>query len=137
MSRNRLLLTIGASLCGVISTQAQALSSSGWQVTAVIPTICNVAHRGSVTDGGTVFGLGQLTEYCNAPGGFALYVNYAPGTLVGTELTVDGNTIVLNGSGRAEITRHEGPKIVTTDITVKPGQNGFDSDFLTFGVDPS
>ena len=136
MSKSRPLLVIGTVLCAVVSTQAQALSSFGAHIVAVVPTICNVAHRGDVTNSGESYGLGLLTEYCNSPGGFSLYVEYTPGTLIGTLLTVDQQTIQLDGSGRAEITKHIGPKIVTSEITVKPGRQGFDSGYLTFAVDP-
>lgn len=136
MSKPTFLLASALAFAAAASTQAQANSTFGAQITSVVPTICNVAHRGTVTDLSGAFGLGELTEYCNAPGGFSLYVEYTPGTLVGTELTVDQNTIRLDGSGRASISQHEGPKIITTDITVTPGQNGFDSGYLTFAVDP-
>lgn len=136
MAKSRFLLLASLAVCAAASTQAQANSAFSTQVSAIVPTICKVAHGGDVTDLGGSFGLGQITEYCNAPGGFSLYVDYAPGTLVGTKLLVGQNTIELDGSGHAAITEHQGPKIVTSDITVTPGKNGFDSGFLTFGVDP-
>ena len=105
-------------------------------MSAQVPVICRVSHTGEVTNQGESYGLGKLLEYCNAPSGFSLEVNYAPGSLKGASLQVGEKVIILDGSGHNEVMRVGGPKILSLDLTGTPGQNGFDSNYLTFEVIP-
>lgn len=105
-------------------------------MSAQVPVICKVSHSGEITVQGPSYGLGKLVEYCNAPSGFALEVNYTPGSLKGALLQVGENSITLDGSGHNQVMRVDGPKILSQDLVTTPGENGFDSSFLTFEVVP-
>ena len=105
-------------------------------MSAQVPVICKVSHSGEITVQGPSYGLGKLAEYCNSPSGFALEVNYTPGSLKGALLQVGENSITLDGSGHNQVMRVDGPKILSQDLVTTPGENGFDSSFLTFEVVP-
>ena len=105
-------------------------------LSAQVPVVCKVAHSGEITVQGLSYGLGKLLEYCNAPSGFALEVNYTPGSLKGALLQVGENSITLDGSGHNQVMRVAGPKILSQELVTTPGENGFDSNFLTFEVVP-
>ena len=115
------------------------LPTSGSQsitMSAQVPVICRVSHSGELTNQGEAYGLGKLHEYCNAPGGFSLEVNYTPGSLKGAALQVGEKSIILDGSGNNEVMRVGGPKVLSLDLSSTPGINGFDSNYLTFEVIP-
>ena len=82
------------------------------------------------------FQLGTLQEYCNSPRGYALVVNYTPGTLQGMELTAGNESITLDGSGRALLSQVGGPKIRERQLFATPGENGFDGNSLSVHVLP-
>lgn len=113
--------------------------SHSFHLSAVVPVVCKVSHeRGAV--GGPADGavnLGNLTEYCNAPGGYELIVTYAPGTLQGTVLTAGEDRVVLNGSGEATLSRVPGPRVRTRSLIGVPGAHGFDSANLQVQVRPA
>ena len=119
-----------------VSDNLPSSGSKSITVSGQVPVICRVSHSGEVTNQGQSFGLGKLLEYCNAPGGFSLQVNYTPGSLKGAALQVGEKSIVLDGSGHNEVMRVGGPKIMTLNLLSTPGKNGFDSDYLTFEVIP-
>ena len=119
-----------------VSENMQQTSSKSIVMSAQVPVVCKVAHSGAITVQGPAYGLGKLLEYCNAPSGFALEVNYTPGSLKGALLQVGENSITLDGSGHNQVVRFDGPKIVSQDLVTTPGENGFDTSFLTFDVVP-
>lgn len=86
---------------------------------------------------GEAFALGTFREYCNAPGGYQLVVNYAPGSLQGARIIAGSDEIVLDGSGRAVLSQATGPKIRERLISLAPGANGFDTDRLELDIIPS
>ena len=119
-----------------VSDNLPSSGSKSITVSGQVPVICRVSHSGEVTNQGQSFGLGKLLEYCNAPGGFSLQVNYTPGSLKGAALQVGEKSIILDGSGHNEVMRVGGPKIMTLNLISTPGKNGFDADYLTFEVIP-
>ena len=119
-----------------VSDNLPSSGSKSITVSGQVPVICRVSHSGEVTNQGQSFGLGKLLEYCNAPGGFSLEVNYTPGSLRGAALQVGEKSIILDGSGHNEVMRVGGPKIMSLDLTSTPGENGFDANYLTFEVVP-
>lgn len=107
---------------------------------ATVPVHCEVQQRGGGGTAASMDGavsLGQFREYCNAPGGYALVVRYAPGSMRGAVLAADGDRIVLNGSGEAVLSRASGPRVRERTITATPGENGFDTDRLSFELVPA
>lgn len=119
-----------------VSDNLPQSSTKSIVMSAQVPVICRVAHSGGITNQGPSYGLGKLLEYCNAPSGFSLEVNYTPGSLKGALLQVGESSITLDGSGHNEVMRISGPKILSQELVTTPGANGFDSAFLTFEVVP-
>jgi hypothetical protein len=103
-----------------------------------VPVHCTVKQQGigSGVALGNTFALGTFREYCNAPGGYQLVVNYAPGSLQGARIIAGSDEIVLDGSGRAVLSRATGPKIRERLISMAPGANGFDTDRLELDIIP-
>ena len=104
-----------------------------------VPVHCSVKQQGfgSGVTAGNIVALGTFREYCNAPGGYQLVVNYAPGSLQGARIMAGNDEIVLDGSGQAVLSRATGPKIRERLISMAPGANGFDTDRLEFDIIPS
>lgn len=125
-----------ASLLAVASASAGAESAS-FHLQATVPVSCFVRHMPTgvpVANAGNPVALGQISEFCNAPGGYEVVVNYAAGTMQGAVLSVGDEQVVLNGSGQAVISRAQGPRIRQRALTAMPGANGFDTDRLNFQV---
>jgi hypothetical protein len=120
-------------------TAAFAASSSSYNLHLTVPVHCTVKHQGmgyGAADG-TVISLGTFREYCNAPGGYQLVVNYAPGSLRGARVFAGGDEIILDGSGQAVLSRTTGPLVRERAISMTPGATGFDTDRLELNIIPS
>jgi len=115
---------------------AQA-ESWGINLVARIPVICTIKYSGAPAVGsGSAVSLGSLHEFCNAPGGYELVVNYAPGSMRGARIMAGENQIVLDGSGQTVVGRQPGPRVREIALSAVPGENGFDTDRLEFRLDP-
>lgn len=122
---------------GLIGSSAPAgAESAGYVLQLVVPVTCEVSHSplqsAAITSGAVP--LGQLNEYCNASQGYELIVDYAPGTMQGAVIAVGDEQVVLNGSGRAVVSRSPGARIRNRPLSAVPGAAGFDTDRLDFRV---
>lgn len=119
-------------------TCAFATSSFSYNLRLTVPVHCTVKHQGvgMGAANGDAISLGTFREYCNAPGGYQLVVNYAPGSLRGARIIAGNDEIVLDGSGQAVLSRTTGPKIRERVISMAPGSNGFDTDRLELDIVP-
>lgn len=121
------------------SPTAALADSMGYNLRLRVGVNCTVQHQladyGSLVGG--VISLGQFREYCNAPRGYELVVSYTPGTLRGTTIIAGDDRVVLDGSGKAVLSRATGPRSVERKIAVIPGENGFNTERLDFGIMPS
>lgn len=117
---------------------AVAQTSGSYVLNLVVPVDCRLQHLPDGAGGmsGQAFMLGQISEYCNDPGGYEIVVNYTPGTLEGTVLSIGEEQVTLNGSGQAVVSRAPGPRIRARALSAIPGQNGFDTDRLDFQIQP-
>lgn len=119
-------------------TVAFANSTASLNLRLVVPVHCSVKYDGvpglETTSGG--ISLGNVREYCNASGGYELVMAYAPGSLRGAVVQVGGEAIVLDGSGRAVLSRESGPKMQTRSVSIIPGANGIDTDQLAIDIHP-
>lgn len=136
MTRSSLCLLASVSLA---VTPTAALARSGnFGLKATIPVHCIVEHQPSRY--GVAIGegiaLGELNEFCNAPGGYELVVSYTPGSLKGAMLAAGEDQVVLNGSGFAVLSRATGPRMRARTLAATPGAAGFDADRLEFEVRP-
>jgi len=113
---------------------AQSAATSDFQLHVMVPVVCTVSHHAAIAASGDGYILGDLQEYCNAPNGYMLAVDYAPGSLKGAVVAVGDSRVILDGSGHTLISRQRGPRILDRPIFAAPGPNGFDTDRLQFNV---
>jgi len=128
-------LPVAALLCTATNAGANANASASYAVRAVVPVICTLSHPAAAPtplDNG--YSLGDLKEYCNAPSGYVVTVNYAPGSLRGAVIAVGDERVVLDGSGNTTISRASGPRIRDRALVAIPGPSGFDTDRLNFQI---
>lgn len=86
-----------------ISSAAQAGAASYTiNITGYVPVICRVNAANTEVQPGQNVDLGNLTEFCNNPTDYQVWVDYAPG-ITGETIYVDGNAIPLSASGSTMI----------------------------------
>lgn len=131
-------LGMAAVVLAVGPTAAMA-ATFGFNLSLMVPVHCTVQHQptGFGAISGNAVSLGTFREYCNAPTGYDLVINYAPGSMEGARVIAGNDEIVLNGSGRAILSRSTGPRIRERMIAAVPGENGFDTDRLELTIVPS
>jgi len=118
------------------TTGAQAADATmGYMLQLRVPVQCMLKHDGGISGGeGAAYMLGELEEYCNAPHGYSVVVDYQPGTMRGAVIFLGGDRITLDGSGETIVSRAQGPRIRTREIGAIPGPAGFDTDRLNFNI---
>jgi hypothetical protein len=128
-----------ASLVLIVAPTTAMAASFGFHLNLTVAVRCTVQHQptGFGTISGGAVSLGTFREYCNAPAGYDLVVNYAPGSMAGARVIAGNDEIVLNGSGRAVLSRSTGPRVRERMIAAVPGANGFDTDRLELTIVPS
>lgn len=126
------VLSLGLATMGCAASAATV----GTSISAQVPIICKVSQGGEIAQTDRGYSLGRLLEYCNSPRGFALQVDYTPGSLSGAALKVGDARITLDGSGHGEVMRTDGPTIRALDLFATAGAAGFDTSSLTFQVVP-
>ncbi len=110
------------------ATSAIATNSMNFRLKAVVPVMCGVQYSSAgAAFAENVVRLGELREYCNAPGGYNLQVSYSPNSLRGVRLNFGNESVTLDGSGFATIPGATGPKIQTRALSAQIGENGFDA----------
>jgi len=128
-----------ASVVLVVAPTAAMAATYGFNLSLMVAVNCTVQHQatGFGIINGDAVSLGTFREYCNAPSGYDLVINYAPGSMEGARVIAGNDEIVLNGSGRAILSRSTGPRIRERMIAAVPGENGFDTDRLELTIVPS
>lgn len=120
------------------ATAAHAESSLGYGLQATVPVMCSLRFDSAPSAfGDTGARLGMIREYCNAPNGYQLVLNYSAGSLRGAVVSVGADSVVLDGSGQAIVPGALGPKIQSRDLVIVPGANGFDTTALNLAVQVS
>lgn len=108
-----------ASLAGVPSV-GQAASYS-LQLEGHVPVICRVSVERTLLTG-TSADLGAMTEFCNNPGGYQVWLEHAG--LEGGAVYVDGEKIALSPVGSTLISQSATAGKRTRHVTVEGGQDG-------------
>lgn len=127
-----------AVLAAAIPGGSVGAESYGIQLSAQIPVICVLNHVGAPANSAdTSVSLGSLREFCNAPRGYDLVINYTPGSLRGARITAGSSQIMLDGSGQSTIGHSPMPRIREVPISAAPGENGFDTDRVEFRLVPA
>lgn len=132
------LLAAGSIAVALIPSYAFA-ASVGYELRLAVPVYCTVKHQGGgygASANGAV-SLGTFREYCNSPRGYDLIVTYTPGSLKGARIIAGEEQVILDGSGRAVLSRASGPRVRERLIAAVPGSNGFDTDRLELSVIPT
>ncbi|QAY79695.1 hypothetical protein ETR14_03640 [Sphingosinicella sp. BN140058] len=114
------------------ATPSAHAESFGYNLSLTVATHCTVSHSpvGAGAGNGGEIVLGQIAEYCNAPGGYDVIVSYTPGTLRGAVLAAGEDRVVLNGSGEAVLSHEVGPRKRERMLLAVPGEAGFDTSML-------
>ena len=122
----------------LVQPVAAAASSQSFNLRLVVPELCKLRHvsTSSGMRSGNAYFLGTFREYCNSPRGYTVEVNYSAGSLQGAVLMAGTDTIVLDGSGRATLSRSLGPRVRSREISIVPGANGFDTSRIEFDIVP-
>lgn len=136
---NKFLLGLSGFTFVAAPTVAYAESSVSYNLRLTVPVHCSVQHRAAGLGGaeGNGISLGTFREYCNAPGGYQLMVSYTPGTLRGARIIAGSDTVVLDGSGQAVLSRSTGPRIRERAISAIPGEQGFNTAQLQLQILPN
>ena len=127
---------VAAALVLATAPTTTAAATFGFNLSLTVAQRCTVQHK--VTGFGAVMGdavsLGSFSEFCNAPAGYDLVINYAPGSLRGAQIIAGHDQITLDGSGRAVLSRATGPQVRERPIAAVPGANGFDTDRFELAI---
>jgi hypothetical protein len=127
---------LASSICLALMAAPAGATGSNLRLSAQVPVICKLSYQSEVSQEGSSFRLGQIKQYCNSPSGFAVSVDYSPGSLRDTTLRIGHVAVMLDGSGHAELFRSDGPKVEVLDVSAIPSSTGFDSDQLNFHIEP-
>lgn len=127
-----------ASLALAVAPTTATAATYGFNLSLTVAVSCTVQHQatGFGMVSGDAVSLGTFREYCNAPGGYDLVINYAPGSLEGTRIIAGGDEIILNGSGQAVLSHATGPRVRERPIAAVPGEQGFDTDRFELRIVP-
>lgn len=128
---------IGFAIAGIAlcmgTAQAATSARGSYSLQLFVQQTCVIQHRpGLIELGAGAYALGALKEYCNAPGGYDVVINYSPGTMQGAVIRLGADSVTLNGSGSAVISHAPGPRIQDRELVATPGANGFDTAVLSF-----
>ncbi len=132
-------LSLGIASFVLVAAPTTAMAASfGFNLSLTVPMHCTVQHQltGFGAISGQAVSLGTFREYCNAPTGYNLVLNYAPGSLEGARIIAGNDEIVLNGSGYAVLSSTTGPRVRERPIAAVPGENGFDTDRFELTIVP-
>jgi hypothetical protein len=129
-------LSILLLLCCGSAAGAESVSQGSVALHLSVPLVCTVSHAASLTPSGSGYRLGDLREFCNAANGYALTLDYKPGTMKNAVVVLEGERVVLDGSGHTVVSRATGPRSRTRAIYAEAGPQGFDTDRLMFNIQP-
>src|SRR3546814_20730370 len=123
----------------VAGPTAGMAASGGFNLRLTVAVQCTVQNQaiGFGVVSGDAVSLGTFREYCNAPAGYDLVINYEPGSLEGARIIAGNDEIILNGSGQAVLSRATGPRVRERPIAAIPGEQGFDTDRFELRIIPT
>lgn len=132
--------SLGIASVVLVSAPTTAMAASyGFNLRLTVAVQCSVQHQatGFGIVSGDAVSLGTFREYCNAPAGYNLVINYTPGSLEGARIIAGSDEIILNGSGQAVLSRATGPRVRERPIAAIPGEQGFDTDRFELRIIPT
>lgn len=120
----RLGAIIGAAAMLSASATSAWASDSGMTFGGEAKVVCS-AHLtpGSAAADAGARALGQVSEFCNDPKGFQVWVDY-PESLANAQLMVDGVAVTLTSGGATQIDQAATPGKVTHTLTLQSDAAG-------------
>lgn len=115
------LLTAAAAvalLAGPASAAAPASPGFTMNIEGFVPVICRASLGASQApaNAGRV-SLGKLSEFCNNPSGYQVWVDYSP-ALASATLIVDGQSVPLSASGATMISSSPTAAVTAHDLAL-------------------
>ncbi len=109
------LKTIAAALTAAafVSTAGAASAQSAMALGGDAPLVCHAGLDGSAQSAT------DLTEVCNDPDGFDIYIDY-PTSLAGSTLTVGAQSFQLDASGTVDVMHATGPETSQAGFSMQP-----------------
>jgi hypothetical protein len=93
----------GAALALSLAASAPAFAETGIGLGGQAQLVCSAGMAGGASAAsGAAVDLGQLTEFCNDPDGFDVWIDY-PASLAGAVLVVDGRSLPLTSAGTVRV----------------------------------
>lgn len=90
----------------------------------VVPVICKVSVNATQAPANTGHvDLGTLSEFCNNPGGYQVWVDYSP-QLAAATLLVDGQSVPLSASGSTLISTSSTAAVAAHDLALDLPEGG-------------
>lgn len=109
----------GLGSLGAALTAGPALGEPAVALGGETPLVCSAGLSGQVSGGS----LGQLSEFCNDPDGYDVYVDY-PASLTGSTLFVDGAPVALTSQGEVQVTHAAGPGSARLTLALDTSSTG-------------
>jgi hypothetical protein len=104
-------------------------------VSGFVPVMCRATvHANIVTPKDGYAELGQLTEFCNSPRGYAVYADHSP-ELEDVSLIVDGRTVPLQAHGSTLISQSAEAAITRRTLALST-PTGRSAGTITFRIVP-
>ena len=113
-------LIAGCAVMIASSASADSLAQRGFEITGVVPVVCNATFDANAVQSGGTVDLGQVQEFCNSATGYRVIADYNAGNDPGT-LIVSGQEVALSSSGETTIGQQAGPAILSQQIAYRPG----------------
>jgi hypothetical protein len=111
-------------LAALLASPGAALADTAVGMRGAAPLVCSAGIDPTIEPStGGPLDLGKLTEFCNAPQGFEVWIDY-PAELAGGVLRVDGHAIVLQSAGTVRVDRADGPTGQSHVLTLDHAQPG-------------
>ena len=89
-----------------------------------VPLKCNVEVGGAAAWSSlTTLELGSLQQFCNAPNGYVLHLDYAADTLEGATLRVGNDIVTLSGDGSDTLANSAAPARFDSDLSLSVSQS--------------
>lgn len=111
-------------------------ASYGLQLQGTVAVNCNVRVGASQAPvQGALVDLGGMNEFCNSSSGYDVYVDFAP-QMANAKLLIDGQPIVLSGSGSLKLAGEAGPALKSRSLQLDLSEAATADGALSFRIVP-
>ena len=111
-------------LASISPALAATWDSTRINLSVDVPVRCEVKIGGSaIWANSDTLDLGSLQQFCNAPNGYALRLDYTASTLAGATLKVGNTQVTLSGDGSDTLANSASPARFNADLVLSVAQN--------------